>query len=81
MNLQEFKQGVQNNAIDSLFCCGDAADKMAKVTSSKIRSNVVLCIVLKVTSYLSDFIDDEYRRVNTFILLIFPTELDLELSI
>ena len=81
MNLQEFKQGVQNNAIDSLFCCGDAADKMAKsyIIEDKIEC-VVLC-VLKVTSYLSDFIDDEYRRVNTFILLIFPTELDLELSI
>ena len=40
MNLQNLNKGVQNNAIDSLFCCGDAADKMAKVTSSKIRSNV-----------------------------------------
>lgn len=43
MNLQEFKQGVQNNAIDSLFCCGDAADKMAK---SYIIEDKIECVVL-----------------------------------
>lgn len=43
MNLQEFKQGVQTNPIDSLFCCGDAADKMAK---SYIIEDKIECVVL-----------------------------------
>lgn len=43
MNLQELKQGVQNNAIDSLFCCGDATDKMAK---SYIIEDKIECVVL-----------------------------------